>query len=84
MPGTHTDTWLEGLVWLLTALSLVGLLSFAARLVARRLLLANRETRSPQRRDRTYATVRASEHTGENLRPLGVAAQRSGSVRETV
>lgn len=83
MPGTHTDTWLQGLVWVLTLLSLVGLLGVASRVVTRRLLLGPRVT-TPRRGDRAYRTVRASEQTGENLRPLVVGAQRSGSGRETI
>lgn len=82
MTGTHPDTWLVGLTWVLTLLSLVGLLAVAGRLVARRLLVASHG--STQHAARAYPTVRASEQTGENLRPSSVATQRSGSVRESV
>lgn len=76
MTGTHIDTWVAGLTWVLTLLSLVGLLAVGGRLVARRLLLAHQDTTGP-RGDRAYRTVPASEQTGENLRPVGLATQRS-------
>lgn len=85
MPGTHTDTWLAGLTWVLTLLSLVGLLAVGARLVARRLLVASHGApQRVQRSERAYPTVPASEQTGENLRPGETAAQRSGRLRESV
>ena len=69
MPGTHTDTWLLGLTWVVTLLSLVGLLSVAARLVAWRLLVPGPAPLLPlARRGRPYPTVVVKEQLGENQR----------------
>lgn len=75
MTGTEIDTWLSGLAWTLTLLSLLGLASVGARLLLRR--LGGRSHTAPRRtrqRTRSYPTVPASEQTGENLRPARVRA----------
>ncbi|MBK6577249.1 MAG: hypothetical protein IPG17_13805 [Sandaracinaceae bacterium] len=72
MTGTEIDTWLSGLTWALTLLSLLGLVSVGARLLLRRLFTAGHAAPHRKRqRARSYSTVPASEQTGENLRPFG-------------
>jgi hypothetical protein len=74
MTGTEIDTWLSGLTWALTLLSLLGLVSVGARLLLRRLSTAGHAAPRKRQRTRSYPTVPASEQTGENLRPFGAEA----------